>query len=50
VILDITNPSQPLEKAAIDLPDKAVAIAYNGAYVFVASIANNQELIIIGPS
>lgn len=48
-VLDISNPSQPVEKAALDLPGFGVSVVYNGAYVFVANIANNQELIIIGP-
>lgn len=49
IILDMTNPAALVEKIAIDLPSQAVAITYSGAYVFVATIANNQELIIIGP-
>lgn len=48
-VLDISNPSLPTEKSFIDLPDVAVSVVYNGAYAFVADIANNQELIIIGP-
>ncbi len=48
-VLDISNPGQPVEKAVLDLPGIAVSSVYNGAYVFVADIANNQELIIIGP-
>lgn len=47
--LNISDPSQPVEFSAVDLPDTAVSAVYNGAYVFVASIANNNELIIIGP-
>lgn len=48
-VIDISNPSQPTEKAALNLPGIAVSAVYNGAYVFVADIANNQELIVIGP-
>lgn len=49
LIADITNPALPSEKASLSLPDVAAALAFNGTYVYVADIANGQELVIIGP-
>ena len=48
-VVDISNPSTPIEKSSIDLADEAVGIGFNGNHAFIASIANSQELIIIEP-
>lgn len=48
-VVDISNPAAPIKKSSLDLPGEAVGISYNGNYVFVATKANSQELIIIEP-
>lgn len=48
-VINIENPAAPTKKSSLDLPGEAAAIEYNGSYVFIADIINNQELIIIGP-
>lgn len=48
-IVNASDPTNLSKKSSLDLAGIGVKLSYNGVYVYMASKANNEELVIISP-